>query len=772
MRARIAGCFFLQAGFFLMCGAAVAAPKTSGGPGGVGATDGSSPLVLWLKPETLPYADGQTIANWPDSSGTGNHAFQTDPDRQPVFRADAHNGLGAAHFTAANSNDLLTTVSVTHSGSGSFALVHKSDRLNSTSMAFLGSHTSQDIVLETGGGGANYRWVAGGSWSAGVASLSASGHSTNLALVSGRRSIPLNFQTLYVNGEQKGTTTHTTETSTYTVGLGQRRTAFDPPLRPYDGEISEAIAFTTNISVTERILIDNYLNAKFFTNALAANARYTGSTPAKGNYDRDVFGVGRVSADDFVANSGQAGFGIEVNAGLDDDEWILAGHRFPGGNSLVTDGVPAGMNYRWERVWYLDKTGNMDATLSFGHADGDLLEPPGGTGYELLYSATSDPYNWTAMGIAGAVNGDTVSFAVPDASLQDGYYTLASDAVPSVPAAVTGGTGPGGYGATNATSPLVLWLTADTLDADFADGAAVSLWRDASGHTNNATALYAINTEPTYRAGLYNGFGAAEFDRAVSNTLTSARSVPIPVGDSIFVVHRSYNPTGDQCLVGANGNLAYVFGPNGSAYRWFAGVGWTEGVGGVNGPAGWNTTDLGIVSGVRSLNADFMNIYRDGSLMKGVTHSDASAAAQYCIGARRPQYPVGDYFDGTVAEVIVISTNVNQAERILIENYLNAKYFTSNVLGLNSRYAGCTPAKGDYDRDVFGIGRVGAGHEVTASGSMGLGIAAIWGLADGEWILAGHRTAANGYVPYEGTGTAAKRWARVWYLDVCAGHGT
>jgi hypothetical protein len=59
-------------------------------------------LVLWLKPETLSYNNGDAVTIWTDSSGSGNDAIQWDSwDVRPaVYHTNAVNGRPAVGFGA------------------------------------------------------------------------------------------------------------------------------------------------------------------------------------------------------------------------------------------------------------------------------------------------------------------------------------------------------------------------------------------------------------------------------------------------------------------------------------------------------------------------------------------------------------------------------------------------------------------------------------------------------------------------------------------------
>lgn len=64
-------------------------------------------LALWLVGDRSPVTlNGNTISQWNDFSGNGNHAAQGTAANQPAYAPGGMNGLPAADFD--NANDLLT----------------------------------------------------------------------------------------------------------------------------------------------------------------------------------------------------------------------------------------------------------------------------------------------------------------------------------------------------------------------------------------------------------------------------------------------------------------------------------------------------------------------------------------------------------------------------------------------------------------------------------------------------------------------------------------
>ncbi len=126
-------------------------------------------------------------------------------------------------------------------------------------------------------------------------------------------------------------------------------------------------------------------------------------------------------------------------------------------------------------------------------------------------------------------------------------------------------------------------------------------------------------------------------------------------------------------------------------------------------------------------------------------------------------------FGGYIAEIITYTTALNDAQRIIVNNYLSSKY--NIALSANDKYLGDTPGNGNYDRNVAGIGAEASGSNPTfsATATLGMGIATRSGLGTGDYLLAGHAVASNSVITSDITGlsgTNPARWSRIWYIDV------
>ena len=209
----------------------------------------------------------------------------------------------------------------------------------------------------------------------------------------------------------------------------------------FDGDISEVIIYNASILEADRRLIENNLAAKYSgtvgSNVLSlSNDLYAGDNVAKGNYDRDVFGIGREADGTVSSRSDDLGLTLANNTGggngLAVGEYALAGHAMTSTNIVTTDLAEEGK--RWEQSWYIDSTGNFDGTLTFDFSDAGVTFDSELT--ELLFRA-SESDTFTFISSAGILAGDQVSFDLLLSDSLDGYFTLGSSLQVPEPSTLT-----------------------------------------------------------------------------------------------------------------------------------------------------------------------------------------------------------------------------------------------------------------------------------------------------------------------------------------------
>ena len=159
--------------------------------------------------------------------------------------------------------------------------------------------------------------------------------------------------------------------------------------RGFVGDIAEVIIYSAALNSAQRILAENYLSAKY--NITIADDRYAGHDAS---YIRDVAGIGQES-DGSHTEAHSAGLVAMSNGTLSDGDYLMFGHSTVT-NSVVTSNLGStDAVQRWERIWFLDKTGTVDRALAFDYSEGGVGGTPGvASNYRLLYRAgTSEDFS-------------------------------------------------------------------------------------------------------------------------------------------------------------------------------------------------------------------------------------------------------------------------------------------------------------------------------------------------------------------------------------------
>jgi hypothetical protein len=192
------------------------------------------------------------------------------------------------------------------------------------------------------------------------------------------------------------------------------------------GSIAEVIVYNKALNAAHRTIVENHLAAKY-------GQSLSGEVYASSTYTQDVFGIGRESASAYHQEAQSGGMRLTSKTGLDDGDYLLAGHNVEN-NSLDSSDVgglgphPA----RSSRVWYVDKTDSgsgLVVDITFDLSKMGLAGQVTSTeDYALIRSSSSGPFSWSEVREkADAVgNGDQITFR--GVNLNDGeYYTVMTE---------------------------------------------------------------------------------------------------------------------------------------------------------------------------------------------------------------------------------------------------------------------------------------------------------------------------------------------------------
>lgn len=369
------------------------------GPGGVSAeTTGDSNCKMWLDAEELSLADGASVPSWPDVSLSVNNntPTQTNITSQPTYRSDISaslNGHPILRFLPAQYLQLLSSADINTAGPYTERTTFLAFRTGS-------DVTTRQMLWEQGGTvrGLNI-FIFDGDLYFGGYDLNNDGDGTPIWSYT-YTSVPVSPSTAYIVthvfdgplGSTTGSISGFLNGQTFAIinpGPGNPATPVgslwahpnSPGLgavngdsynelgpissstgqQPFLGDIAEFVAYDEILNDAERIIVENYLGAKYFAN-LVVNDYFDYQV----THGTEVIGIGRdVGATNFHNTAqGRNLFQIEGNTtefANADQEYFLVGHDNGDASTwTITNAPNNGVNsLRLSREWRADHSSNV-----------------------------------------------------------------------------------------------------------------------------------------------------------------------------------------------------------------------------------------------------------------------------------------------------------------------------------------------------------------------------------------------------------------------------
>ena len=180
-----------------------------------------------------------------------------------------------------------------------------------------------------------------------------------------------NGKKLYVNSNLNASSNHAmTQNPSRPIRIGAGRNENTAPNYYFKGGIGEIIMFDVVVNDAQRIILENYLSAKYgYT--LVSNDLYDEDNSANGNFDHDVAGIGRLDVSN-LHNDAQGTGIVRVSnpTNLGDNEFFIWGHD---NGALSTDNstdVPLSLTQaRLNRVWRVSEVSTSGGAVDVGAID-------------------------------------------------------------------------------------------------------------------------------------------------------------------------------------------------------------------------------------------------------------------------------------------------------------------------------------------------------------------------------------------------------------------
>ncbi|KJD35759.1 hypothetical protein PW52_08470 [Tamlana sedimentorum] len=298
------------------------------GPGGVGSNDGSSSLIMWYRPDNGLAVSGTSINSWQNSAGLAAFNLISTTTERPTLVTNVVNGYNEISFSG--TNKLYTGLTLT---TGNFI----TNQASSFVVSRADNTTQQSCVYTTDPLVGSTRFSTHIPWNNSVyfdigtccnnnARLNVNGLNFTDYSIWSYDANPTTGKQLYQDLnllQSRPNTSNYTSHSSQRFNLG----GYTSGSNGFLGDIAEVIIFKEKVNTAQRIIINNYLAAKFNKN-LASSDIYNKDNGGNGNFDHHVAGIGQ--ATDGSNHTDSQGTGIvRINnpTNLDNDEFLFWGEE-------------------------------------------------------------------------------------------------------------------------------------------------------------------------------------------------------------------------------------------------------------------------------------------------------------------------------------------------------------------------------------------------------------------------------------------------------------
>ncbi len=317
--------------------------------------------------------------------------------------------------------------------------------------------------------------------------------------------------------------------------------------------------------------------------------------------------------------------------------------------------------------------------------------------------------------------------------------------------AVFSQTGPAGVGSSTTNK---LWLKANTITG-VSDGGDITTWDDESGNNYDFTQGTSTKRPSWDQSNAnFNNKSTVSFD-GVDEYFNNTSTINSASNFDIFIVYKTTSTVIQYLLNSSTGTLIIPHQGSGTNKAYDDGS-----------ARGTEITGTGTKLVQWNLNSTGSSIYEGGTQSQsGLSYTQRAISTSTSAGANAAGS--SRFVTGDIAELIVCNTNLNSAQRIIVENYLGNKY---GITIANDKYA----YQSTHSDDIAGIGRVDASNQHTAAESAKIFKASsASSLGDADYLLFGHDNGAiNSWSTTEAPCTEIRRLAREWRLDVTGDVGT
>jgi Secretion system C-terminal sorting domain len=533
------------AGSFPVTGTTVVLQGNTG-PGGVG---NSTNNRLWLKADDLNLANNARVTSWADASGNGLTAAANTPltvTNQPLFKTNFVNTLPALDFNSApgtwltlgtpaslnfvpqtsNWSFFTAFLTPTVASGGGGTILSKTDATAARQYQYQADISNPNVLSIYIGGTFNIGTVNdAGAWTIATATTAASATGLNS----------------YINEVADRVNTGIgISTSTADVLVGARRVTAGTTTTAgflFTGQIGEIAMYNVVTSLAQRLIVENYLSAKYNTTLAAAVDLYTMDNAGNGNYDFDVAGIGQASDGSYHRDAKGSGVVRMWNpSSLSNNAFFFWGHDGIALKSSTTVGVDGTIiQEKLSRTWRVSENtdvGTMEISIDVSTLTGTFL----GSNLRLLIDRNGNGFADNDVApISGSFSAGVVTFSSINLQNGDRFTIGNTDKSKPLPIGLTTFKG-------HCQNSMVTlnWTTATEVNNDFfnveksADGFSwdVLATVKGAGTTSAKTTYSTIDEKPFAKLSYYR---LKQVDFGGSYSYSNIVAVPIDAPDGLLV---------------------------------------------------------------------------------------------------------------------------------------------------------------------------------------------------------------------------------------------
>ena len=501
------------------------------GPAGVGS---STSNILWNRSEDLSaLANGDKIATWTDNSGNSNDLTQSDNSFRPEYVTNEQNGFPVVRFNQTNGRIRKTSFSDFPTSDITVFIVNKNNNESSDgifSYASSSSNGGNDFLLFNSNNITTYRDNVNRA-----SSQSANDNAWHIIDVSwtssgGGLELWKDNASKYTNTLSDGVDI----TSGGCLAIAGEQDAVDDNYasgQAHFGDFLEIIVYNTELNSAQRIIVGNYLAAKY---ALTISNDFYAY---QSNYSHELAGIGRFDASNTHTSAQSANLITIDNASAmtTDGEYLLFAHDNGSISSWTSTGSPYNTQ-KIDREYRIDETGDV-GTVDITLNENNLAALPSGyTKYGVMIDADGD---FTSGAIVYEMAASGSDYKVTGVDVTDGDYMCIVAIKPSVQFTTDAGAE---LESVNASADIELnYIPASNVSIDYStsDGTATA------GSDYTAVAATTLN------------FPAGTSSQSVSVTVTDDGTEE---GNEDFTINLS-NPSSDL-NIGTNGTYTHTINDN------------------------------------------------------------------------------------------------------------------------------------------------------------------------------------------------------------------